>query len=111
GLRLAVEPMNDPMPGVVLLSTAPGNAPSPEGTISWNVLARLRGLDNEVFTDPHYSAQFYLGPDITNLKPVQHPVLIHQGAAHGNAELAGTITAGLTTVPEVSSGQPLWVQI
>lgn len=109
-LQLVVESMHDPLPGLVLLTTAPG-APAQDGTISWDVLARVRGLQGEIFTDVNYLAQFYLGPDLSSLTPFQTPVLIHQGTAQGDAELAGTITAGFATVPQVPSGQSLCVQI
>lgn len=93
--NLVVEPLDAPLAGLFILSTAIG-VPQIDGSIAWNPFAKVFTPDRQLATNRIYRAQYYYGPSIDKLAPFFGTVFINDGVSFGSVpELAGTVSAGV----------------
>ncbi|MDB6040327.1 MAG: hypothetical protein JWM99_4168 [Verrucomicrobiales bacterium] len=112
-LILTFEPRDKPLRGLLAFKTASEGLQN-DGSIDWQVFGRVietNGISPVSSYD--YHAQFFAGRKLTALQPVGHllSASIYSAGFGVQTQLNGTISMGVATLPDLFSGDLVFVQV
>jgi len=109
-LKLTIEPLDAPLPGLILLSSMVGIL-GEDGNIDWTVFSRVFDQNGAPATNFNFRAQFYVGGSLSTLSPVGVPLPIAFQSSLTPDTSAGIVSQGFWHIPNIHAGDDVFVQL